>query len=119
MRGSLLAFLAGSMAACTFSPDVSTDEATILKAGAHDLASRASGPLCNSSRIAVAAGHATDPDPVSIVVKSDGVYVTTSEVLVESKGLFFSTDPAFKPIQGSDPAFTKVIPGVYEFHIKG
>ena len=119
MKALLLAWIALGVAACTFAPSVSSEEAATLQAAARPLLEMPPGISRQVPPAEWPRAFLEILDPMFVTVSTDGVYVTTSEFFVEAKGVFISRDAGFKATQGTDPSFTRITPGVFKFHSKG
>jgi hypothetical protein len=52
-------------------------------------------------------------------VQPDGVYIRIGGFFVTQYGYFIPHDPAFKPVDGSDPAFEPLGDGVWRYDFAG
>ncbi len=55
----------------------------------------------------------------SVYARPEGVYVVTSGFFVRESGIFLPRWPSFQASRGSDPAYTRIVEGLYSYSVKG
>lgn len=58
-------------------------------------------------------------EPERVYATRDGLYIATSTFFAGEKGLFLPRSPAFSAEPGNDPAFRRIVDGLYAYESKG
>jgi len=58
-------------------------------------------------------------NPKSVYSRPEGIYIVTSSFFVQESGLFLPRSSAFAPVPGGDPEYTRIVQGLYSYHLRG
>ncbi|MDI9238557.1 hypothetical protein QLQ15_06470 [Lysobacter sp. LF1] len=58
-------------------------------------------------------------NPKSVYSRPEGIYIVTFSFFVEEEGLFLPRSPAFAPVPGGDPEYTRIVQGLYSYRLQG